>query len=349
MQWLSFPDPNCQVCGFPWFSETAPMLWRFPERLKPRLPETLFGILKQTAGGRLRFRTDTGSLSLKARFPGFAIRTFITQYTAHGVSTYVDGRCWSARIPGADEGEAELSLFSGAPRQMRDVCLYLPLYGPLEVLSIGLDEGAGFEPPAPFALEQPVLFYGTSITQGGGASRPGLSYQAMLARDLNLDYANFGFAGKGQCEREVAEALAEVKAGCYVLDAGQNSSVEDLRERFTPFMDALREAQPQTPLLATTPIFNNAELWSKGHQQEMADKRDVIRSAVQARKQAGDRGIYLLEAADYLGADFTDGAVDGIHPNDLGFARMAEGMKPKLAEILGLGDPSAVGTCADQP
>ena len=301
MQWLSFPDPNCQVCGFPWFTETAPVLWRFPERLMARLPETLFLSLRHTAGGRLRFRTDTGSLSLKARFPGFTIRTFITQYTAHGVSTYVDGRCWSARIPGAEEGEAELPLFDGVSRQMRDVCLYLPLYGPLDVLSIGVDEGSGFELPAPFALEQPVVFYGTSITQGGGASRPGLSYQAMLARDLNLDYANFGFAGKGRCEREVAEVLAEVDAGCFVLDVGQNTSVEELRERFKPFMDTLREAQPQTPLLATTPILNNAELWSHDHQQEMGDKRDIIRSAVEDRKQEGDRGVYLLEAAGLSG------------------------------------------------
>jgi lysophospholipase L1-like esterase len=336
MQWLSFPDPNCQVCGFPWFSETAPLLWRFPERMKAQLPETLSLALQQTAGGRLRLRTDTGSLSVKARFPGFTVRTFITQYTAHGFSTYVDGRCWSARIPGAQEGEAELSLFNGAPRQMRDVCVYLPLYGPVEVLSIGVDEGAGFELPTPFALERPVVFYGTSITQGGGASRSGLSYQAMLARDLNLDYANFGFAGKGRCEREVAEALAEVDASCYVLDVGQNTSVEELRERFKPFMDTLREARPQTPLLATTPILNNAELWSQDQQQTAEDKREIIRSAVQDRKQAGDQAVYLLEAADYLGADFTDGTVDGLHANDLGFTRMAEGMKPRLAQILDL-------------
>ena len=337
MQWLSFPDPNCQVCGFPRFSETAPMLWRFPERMKARLPETLFGAWRQTAGGRLRFRTDTGSLSVRARFPGFSIRTFITQYTAHGISTYVDGRCWSARIPGAEGGEAELSLFNGAPRQMRDVCMYLPLYGPVEVLAIGVDKGAGFELPAPFAVEKPVLFYGTSITQGGCASRPGLSYQATLARDLNLDYANFGFSGKGRCEREVAEALAEVEAGCFVLDVGQNTSLEELRERFKPFLDVLREAQPETPLLATTPIFYNQELWSQGYRQTVREKRDIIRSAVQDRKQAGDQEVYLLEAEDYLGADFTDGSVDGGHPNDLGFARMAEGMKPRLAEILGLG------------
>ena len=168
------------------------------------------------------------------------MRTNMTQYTVHGVSTYVDGRCWSARIPGEEGGDAELSLFDGATRRMRDVCVYLPLYGPVEVLAIGADESAGFELPAPFARENPVVFYGTSITQGECASRPGLSYQAVLARDLNLDYANFGFAGKGRCEPEVAEILAQVEAACFELDVGQNTSPAQLRDRFKPFMDTVR-------------------------------------------------------------------------------------------------------------
>ena len=238
--------------------------------------------------------------------------------------------------PARKAGRQSSHCSTGCPGRCGIVCVYLPLYGPVEVLAVGVDEGAGFELPAPFVVEKPVVFYGTSITQGGCASRPGLSYQAMLARDLNLDYANFGFAGKGRCELEVAEALAEVEACCFVLDVGQNTSAEQLRQRFKPFMDFLREAQPQTPLLATTPIFYNQELWSEEYQQRVGEKRDIIRAEVEARKQEGDGGVHLLEAADFLGADFTDGAVDGSHPNDLGFARMAEGMRPRLAEILGL-------------
>lgn len=337
MRWLGFPDVNVQVCGLPWFSETAPMLWRFPERMKADLPEGIFEAGRQTAGARLRLRSDTGSLSLRARFPKPGIRTNMTLFTAHGVSAYVDGVCWSAKIPGLEGGEAEIALFSGVDRRMREICLYLPLYGSVEVLGIGVDEEAGFEVPAPFAVDRPAVFYGTSITQGGCASRPGLSYQGTLARALNLEYANFGFSGKGRCEASVAEALAEVKASVFVLDVGQNTSVEELRERFRPFLNLLRKAQPETPVLATTPIFYNAELWSKGHQRGVEEKREIIRSAVRERVEAGDVRVHLLEAKDYLWSDFTDGAVDGGHPNDLGFARMAEGMAPRLAEILGLG------------
>ncbi len=336
MRWVEFPDGDIQVCGLPWFSESTPKLWRFPERFRGRIPEDVFDGGKQTAGARLRFRTDSGSLSIQAGYPKFGIRTNMTSFTAHGISAYVDGLCWSAKIPGPDGGEAEVGFFSGADREMRDVCLYLPLYGPIEMLAIGVDDDASFEAPTPFAVDDPAIFYGTSITQGGCASRPGLSHQATVGRTLNIDYANYGFSGKGRCERELAEVLGEAKASCFVLDVGQNTSVEMLDERFRTFVDVLREAQPDIPLLATTPIFYNAALWTRGHREQVDGKREIIRAAIQGRKDAGDTQVHILEAADYHGGDVTDGAVDGGHPNDLGFARMAEGLRPKLAEILGI-------------
>ena len=335
MNWLPFPTPECQVCGLPWFSETAPNLWRFPERMKEDLPEGIFDAGRQTAGVRLRLRTDASSLSLRARYFGYDTYPNLTRFNLQGMAAYVDGICWSARVPAEAAGEVELSMFEGVPRMMREVCIYLPLYGPVDMLGIGVDDGARFEPPREFSVSDPVVFYGTSITQGGCASRPGLSYQGMLARKLNIDYANFGFSGRGKCEREVAVALAEIETSCFVLDVGQNNGVPDLRERFAPFLEVLREAQPETPVLATTPIFYNAELWSKGHIRDVEEKRGIIRSAVKKRHEAGDHSVFLLEARDYLGSNFTEGAVDGGHPNDLGFAQMTAGMAPRLAEILG--------------
>jgi hypothetical protein len=158
----------------------------------------------------------------------------------------------------------------------------------------------------------------------------------MVGRQWNLDYANFGFSGKGKCEREVAQRLAEIDACCFVLDVGQNTSVEELAERFVPFLGELRDRRPEIPLLATTPIFYNAELWSKEHQKGVNEKRRIISSAVGERQAGGDDSVHLLEARDYLWSDFTDGAVDGGHPNDLGFARMAENLGPRLADVLGI-------------
>lgn len=336
MQWIDFPDTRFQICGLNYFSETTPKLQRFPDRYENDLPEAVFGIAKQTAGVRIRLHSDTTTLSIRAHYPKFTPRTNMTQFTVQGISTYVNGRCWSARVPNMEGGEAELSLFTDVPRAMREICLYLPLYGPIDILSIGIDENAKFGTPAPFALEKPIVFYGTSITQGGCASRPGLSYQDMLGRTYNVDYLNFGFSGRGKCEPEVANRLTETDPSCFVIDAGQNNSVEELQERYRPFIDIIRKAHPNIPLLATTPIFYNAELWSQSHIQTVTQKRNIISSAIWDRMGEGDLNMHLLEAKDYLSDAFTDGAVDGGHPNDLGFAHMADSMGKKLAQILNL-------------
>ena len=117
-----------------------------------------------------------------------------------------------------------------------------------------MDDNARIEPPAPFAAAKPVLFYGSSITQGGCASRGGLSYQAMLGRALNLDFVNLGFSGNGRGEPEVARAVAEVDASCFVIEFAQNCpTVEELRERYTPFLEVVRAAHPRTPIVCLTP------------------------------------------------------------------------------------------------
>jgi hypothetical protein len=340
MQWIDFPDTRFQICGLNWFNETTPKLQRFPDRYENDLPESVFNIGKQTAGVRIRFQTDAATLSIRAQYPKFSPRTNMTQFTAQGISTYVNGRCWSARVPDMEGGEAELSLFNDVPRAMRNICLYLPLYGPIDILSIGVDENAKFEKPTPFALEKPIVFYGTSITQGGCASRPGLSYQDMLGRKYNLDYLNFGFSGRGKCEPEVADILTETDPSCFVIDVGQNNSLEELQERYRPFIDILRQKHPNIPLLATTPIFYNAELWSQTHIQTITKKRQTISDAIWDRMGESDLNLHLLEAKDYLSDAFTDGAVDGGHPNDLGFAHMADAMGKKLAQILNLNPQS---------
>src|SRR5208283_5052762 len=112
----------------------------------------------------------------------------------------------------------------------------------------------------PWALPRPVVFYGTSITQGGCASRSGMSYQAILGRMLNIDFVNLGFSGNGMGEPEMAQAVGDIDAACYVLDFGQNNQkVEALEKVYAPFLATLRAKHPDTPILAITPIYSARE------------------------------------------------------------------------------------------
>jgi hypothetical protein len=202
------------------------------------------------------------------------------------------------------------------------------------IIAVGVDGEARLEKARSFAVASPVVYYGTSITQGGCASRPGMSYQAILGRMLNIDFVNLGFSGNGKGEPEVAEAVSQIDASCFVLDFAQNNgTVVSLREVYGPFLDRLRKAHPETPILAITPIFSTREASGASQNEGM---REHIRQVVSQRIGAGDRNLQVVEGTDLLGPSRSDGLVDGTHPNDLGFQWMAEGLAPRLRRVLAI-------------
>src|SRR6266849_7907089 len=236
-----------------------------------------------------------------------------------GVDLYADGVYRGTAIADRDAKSGktqEHTYFKSQPRIDREIKLYLPLYMPVKVLGIGFDADARVQGPRPFALSGPVVFYGTSITQGGCASRPGMSYQAILGRMLNVDFVNLGFSGNGKGEPAVAEAVSQIDASCFVLDFAQNNgTVASLREVYGPFLDRLRKAHPETPILAITPIFSTRETSGASANEGM---REHIRQVVSQRIGAGDRNLQVVEGTDLLGPSRSDGLVGGTHPNDLG-------------------------------
>jgi type 1 glutamine amidotransferase len=154
---------------------------------------------------------------------------------------------------------------------------------------------------------------------------------------LNLDFVNLGFSGNGRGEPEVARMVAEIDASCFVLDFAQNNkTVDSLREVYDPFIRVLREKHPATPIVAITPIAAASE--RLGPAGERLDAmREHIRRVVAKRIGDGDRGLQLVEGTDLLGPTRLDGMVDGVHPNDLGFQWMAEGLAARLGKVLAAG------------
>ncbi|MBI4875008.1 MAG: SGNH/GDSL hydrolase family protein [Acidobacteria bacterium] len=339
--WIAPPDTRLEINGLPWYGENGGELFRLPLRLKDSLPKAVWDLGQSPSGGRIRFRTDSARLAIRLEYPSAPNMRNMHAFGQTGVDLYVDGVYRSTATAGNDSKpgvSAEFVYFDlpGGPRTEREATLYLPLYKPVKVLAVGVDKQARLSRARPFALDKPVVFYGTSITQGGCASRPGMSYQAILGRMLNLDFVNLGFSGNGRGEPEVARMVAEIDAACFVLDFAQNNkSVESLREVYEPFMKTLRDKHPNTPLLAITPISSAAErLGPAGERLEAM--RSHIRLAVAKRIAEGDSRLQLVEGTDLLGPDRLDGLVDGTHPNDLGFQWMAEGLAARLGKVLGL-------------
>ena len=205
-----------------------------------------------------------------------------------GVDLYIDGVYRNTAIAGRDSKPGltqEHSFYKDQPRIDREITLYLPLYMPVKVLGIGLDADARVQAPKSFALDKPIVFYGTSITQGGCASRSGMSYQAILGRMLNADFVNLGFSGNGKGEPEMARTVAGIDASYFVLDFAQNNpTVESLMQVYAPFVDTIRSKHPQTPILVVTPIYSARESWS-------ADARlDKMRELIRQVARAADCG-----------------------------------------------------------
>ncbi len=342
LHWIELPNPQLEINGLPWYAENNGALYRLPIALKDTFRPEVWGLAQSPSGARIRFRTDSPIVAIRVEYPSAPNMKNMHAFGQTGVDLYSDGVYCSTVTADKDAKPGKVyehTYFdlSGRPRTQRDIVLYLPLYKPAKIISIGLDKEAKVERAHAFATPKPVVFYGTSITQGGCASRSGMSYQAILGRKLNLDFVNLGFSGNGKGEPEVAKVVAGIDASAFVLDFAQNNgTVESLREVYQPFIEAVRAKHPDTPIVAITPIYAANESWNAKSAATKEGMREHIRKVVSQRIAAGDRNIQLVEGTDLLGPSQGDGLVDGTHPNDLGFQWMAEGLTARLRQVLSI-------------
>jgi len=333
-------DPRLEVNGLPWLAENKGELIRLPNRLKDQLPPAVWNLGLQPSGGRIRFRTDATRLAIKLEYPSKPNMTNMHAFGQTGVDLYIDGVYASTAIAPttAEIGKIiDHTFFDNLPKQDREITLYLPLHKPVAVHAIELNDDAKLAKPRRFAASKPVVFYGTSITQGGCASRSGLSYQAILARQLNIDFVNLGFSGNGKGEPAVANMVAEIEASVFVLDWSQNNpDPASLTAVYEPFLKTVRAKHPNTPIIAITPIAASRET------VKWPQFRAHITEVVTKHIAAGDKRLTLIDGLTLLGPTQYDGLVDGVHPNDLGFQWMADGLAPRVAKVLNLPPPKLV-------
>ena len=325
---------NIRLYGMPWYTEGR--FHRLPLSLETRVSTALWRVAGNTSGARIRFQTDSHVVGITCSYRECTGTDDLCIIAKCGMDIYVDGVYWHSVYPTVI-GESEFVFFETADKKMRDITIYLPIYADCTVYSVNLDSDASVLPATSFMLDKPLVFYGTSVTQGGCASRGGLSYQAMLCRALHLDFVNLGFSGCGRFESEVAQAIAELPMAALVIDSGQNCMFHpgEIERRFKPFYTIVRKRNPQLPMLITTPIFCDDERWNPVMQSVLESQRTHIK-AVYDEVVPDDPNLYLLEWTKHLYAD--DCTIDALHPNDMGFYRMKETLLPVMRDMLGLGE-----------
>lgn len=299
-----------------------------------RLPDAIMGQInamavlhaKHTSGGMLRFKTDSKAIALRAELATVSDATNLPLSCSSGFDCYSGSGtakvfCGNTR-PAFGQKTIDKIIANNLARETREWSLYLPLFNGVENIQIGLDPDSKMGRLPPFAYAKPLLFYGSSITQGGCASRPGNAYTHILARRLNADFINLGFSSGGLGEQVIAEYIASLEISAFVMDYDHNApTVEHLENTHAKFFHIIRARQPELPVIFVSKCDFDADPVVN------AKRRNIICRTYSRAITAGDKNVYFVDGETLFGHGNRDACtVDGCHPNDVGFMRMATNM-----------------------
>ncbi len=338
--WHEVGTGKWEVEGRGWTGEERRRYFdRLPAAAEGRVTSNVWNLSRDSAGMVARFKTDAASLwvDYELRSERLAL--------AHMPATGVSGVDLYARDE-ADDGQwkwvqvtrpvatkVRVEMITGLRPGAREYALYLPLYNGIEKLSVGVPEGAAFESLPPRA-EKPVVFYGTSITHGACASRPGMVHTAILGRRLDVPVLNLGFSGNGKMDAAVGDLLARLDAAVFVIDCLPNMQPDLVRERTIPLVKQLRAAHAKTPIvLVEDRRFTNS--WITPVKAAFHDENHAaLRAAFETLQKQGVTGLHYIPGDALYGTD-SEGATDASHASDLGFMRQADIFEPVLKAALG--------------
>lgn len=315
-----------KVYGVPNFEKNG-ILERVPRAVREQVP-SLDYLGRRTPGARLAFRTDSQHFELRIRFESINPDIGMSLFACQSANVYVDGRYLGLARPDNYTQPLAVGKFT-KDRAMQDVMIYLPRNEIICDIVVSIDDDARLEAPTPYKHPMPVIFYGSSITEGGCCSRPANAYNALLSRWLDFDYVNLGFSGAGKGELAIADYINTLDKCAFVYDYDHNApSVEHLAATHEPFFRRIREHSPELPVLMLTKPDADFD-------PDAGKRRDIIRATYEHAVAAGDKRVWFIDGATYYGdADRDACSADTCHPNDLGMYRMAQTIRPVMEEIL---------------
>ncbi|MEM6280056.1 MAG: SGNH/GDSL hydrolase family protein [Verrucomicrobiota bacterium] len=309
---------------------------RLPAKAEGVVRDAVWNLSRHSSGISFRFNTDSTEIRIRYEVGNSSLSmTNLPATGKSGVDLYAfqEGNWKWVDVTRPKEVKTE-HVIEGLDPGMRSYLAYLPLFNTTQSIEIGVLSNAAFEQVAP-RDEKPLVFYGTSITHGASASRPGMTHVSILGRRLDLPVVNLGFSGNGRMEPEVGALVAEIDAAAYIIDCLPNMTGDLVAERAEPMVRQIREVRPDIPIvLVEDRTFTNAWIFSAKRKRHQENRTALIR-AFDNLVSSGVKQIYYIEGEDLLGDD-TEAATDGSHPSDLGFLRQANAFEPILKTALGL-------------
>ncbi|HHT54241.1 MAG TPA: hypothetical protein GX011_04820 [Clostridiales bacterium] len=308
---------------------------RLPQEVAEATSQGVAKLARESTGGRVRFSTDSAYIAIKVELGPYSRRPHMTLCNTAGFDLYEDTATDSRFVkpflpPYNFENDYEQIIQLGS-RKMRSFTINFPVHALVKNLYIGLQVDAALDRGKKYSNSAPVVFYGSSIVHGTAASRPGLTYENIISRRLNLDYINLGFSGRAKGEPVLIEYISGLNMSIFVCDYDHNApDAAFLRATHQGVYDIFRKKQPDTPyiMISRPNIATNPT--------EFAERRDVIIDTYRHALSLGDKNVYYIDGESFfLGKYENECTMDGVHPNDLGFTLMADGIESVIRRILG--------------
>lgn len=308
------------------------MFRRIPEEVAKTVSKDVFALHTHTAGGRVRFKTNSPYVAINAEMGHIHRMTRFAMTGSSGFDMYIKDkngqRYYKTFILPVDIVDGYSSVHEFNTNETREITINFPLYSEVTKLHIGVAKDAFVEAPDEYSIKTPVVFYGSSITQGCCASRPGSSYESIISRMVDCDYINLGFSGSALAEDEIAEYIKKLDMSVFVYDYDHNSpSAEYLAETHEKMFKTIRSANPDLPIVMVTR--------PKVYLDESEQKRfEIVKQTYENAKRAGDKNVYFISGQKIMEPTNNEGTVDDIHPNDYGYAMMAKVIGEEIEKIL---------------
>lgn len=348
--WTYVDAQNLRIINHAFAGETERTYARLPRYVKDSIPEgrELWDRQQCSSGIGVRFATNSTRIGCKYTLYWDTHMIHMADTGLKGTDLYIleGDSVWrhvNTNRPYVKKDEngnktklVESTYVSNLDGKMHEYVIYFPLYDGIEDFSVKVDSGAVITKGSPEVINanRRIVAYGTSILQGGCASRTGMSATNIIGRELNCEVVNLGFSGEGKQDTYIARAMATIPdVDVFLLDPVPNCT-EMMCDTLTyNFVKTLRALRPDVPIVMLEgPIYPYAR-YDSFFGKYLPKKNNAFRRNYERLKAENPNNLYYVTSEGLDGPE-DDGTVDGIHLTDLGFLHYANKMIPILRPLL---------------
>lgn len=309
---------------------------RIPTELHSQFNEKAWYCSMHSAGVAIRFATNSRNIGVRYTLHTNTHMNHQAPTGTKGVDLYIlnNDNKWRHvnSLRPEDQRQQEAWLCNNMDGTWHECMIYLPLYDGVTSMDIKLDEASEVTNGNYDAIDvnKRVVAYGSSIMQGGCASRTGMVATSILSRDLNCEFINLGFSGGGKMEITAAQEIAKIpNVAAFVIDPVPNCDADMCRDLTYDFVKTIRDANPGVPVIMVEGPMYPYAAYNSYYATYLPEKNKNYYDNYLRLLEDDPTNLYYVTAENLDGPE-DDGTIDGIHLSDVGFVHYADKLRPVL-------------------